>query len=60
MDTNKELIEQVTAKAQAWLTDGYDAETQAEVRACLNLPTRQTLSNLSTKTSNSEPAASVA
>ena len=35
MDTNKELIEQVTAKAQAWLTDGYDAETQAEVRRML-------------------------
>ena len=35
MDTNKELIEQVTVKAKTWLTDGYDAETQAEVRRML-------------------------
>ncbi|MCH5245468.1 MAG: phospho-sugar mutase [Muribaculaceae bacterium] len=29
---NKELIEQVRAKAQVWLGDAYDSETQAEVR----------------------------
>ena len=33
---NTELIKQVTAKAQAWLSDGYDAETQAEVRRMLD------------------------
>lgn len=32
---NNELIKEVTAKAQSWLTDGYDAETQAEVRRML-------------------------
>lgn len=32
---NKELIQEVTAKAQAWLGDGYDAETKAEVRRML-------------------------
>jgi len=36
MESNKELIEQVTAKAKTWLTDGYDAETQAEVRRMLD------------------------
>ena len=33
---NTELIKQVTAKAQTWLSDGYDAETQAEVRRMLD------------------------
>ncbi len=33
---NTELIKEVTAKAQIWLTDGYDAETQAEVRRMLD------------------------
>lgn len=33
---NNELIKEVTAKAQTWLTDGYDAETQAEVRRMLD------------------------
>jgi len=32
---DKQLLEQVTAKAQTWLTDGYDEQTQAEVRAML-------------------------
>ena len=32
---NTELIKEVTAKAQTWLTDGYDAETQSEVRRML-------------------------
>ena len=32
---NTELIKGVTAKAQTWLTDGYDAETQSEVRRML-------------------------
>lgn len=29
---DEKLIQEVTAKAQTWLTDGYDAETQAEVK----------------------------
>ena len=28
---NTELIKEVTAKAQTWLTDGYDAETTNEM-----------------------------
>ncbi len=32
---NEELIRQVTAKAEKWLTPAYDAETQAEVRRML-------------------------
>ena len=32
---NNELIKEVTAKAQTWLTDGYDAETQSTVRRML-------------------------
>ncbi len=32
---NKELLAEVTAKAKMWLTDGYDAETQAEVKRML-------------------------
>ncbi len=32
---NQELLAQVTAKAQAWLGDGYDDETKAEVRRML-------------------------
>ncbi|MCM1066433.1 MAG: phospho-sugar mutase [Muribaculaceae bacterium] len=32
---NAELIAQVTEKAKTWLSDGYDAETQAEVRRML-------------------------
>ena len=32
---NTELLKEVTAKAQTWLTDGYDAETQSEVRRML-------------------------
>ena len=35
MESNKELLEQVTAKAKSWLSEGYDAETQAEVRRLL-------------------------
>ena len=33
---NKELIKQVTAKAETWLTDAYDETTRAEVRRMLN------------------------
>ncbi len=33
---NNELIAQVTEKAQQWLAEGYDAETQAEVRRMLD------------------------
>ncbi len=32
---NQELLKQVTAKAQVWLGEGYDNETQATVRAML-------------------------
>ena len=32
---NDKLLEQVTAKAQSWLGDGYDEETKAEVRRML-------------------------
>ncbi len=33
---NRELIKQVTAKAEAWLTDAYDETTRAEVRRMLD------------------------
>ncbi len=33
---NQELIKQVTAKAEAWLTDAYDETTRAEVRRMLD------------------------
>ncbi len=36
MDNNKELLEQVTSKAQVWLGEGYDADTKAEVRRMLD------------------------
>ena len=36
MDSNSELIKQVTEKAKGWLSDGYDAETQAEVKRMLD------------------------
>ena len=32
---NEQLLQQVTAKAQAWLGEGYDAETRAEVKRML-------------------------
>ena len=32
---NEQLIQEVTAKAQKWLSPAYDAETQAEVRRML-------------------------
>lgn len=32
---NQELIQQMTAKAEQWLTPAYDAETQAEVKRML-------------------------
>ena len=35
---NEALIQEVTAKAQKWLTPAYDAETQAEVRRMLDNP----------------------
>ncbi|MBP3714658.1 MAG: phospho-sugar mutase [Phocaeicola sp.] len=35
METNNELIQQVTAKAQEWLSPAYDKQTQAEVRRML-------------------------
>lgn len=33
---NQELIKEVTARAQVWLGDAYDAETRAEVRRMLD------------------------
>ncbi len=33
---NEDLVNQVTAKAQIWLGDGYDEETKAAVRAMLD------------------------
>ena len=32
---DNQLLETVIAKAQTWLTDGYDKETQAEVKRML-------------------------
>ena len=43
MDTNSELIQSVTAKAQTWLTDSYDAETRAEVQRMLDNPDKTEL-----------------
>jgi len=36
MPNNEDLIKQVTAKAEKWLSPAYDAETQAEVKKMLN------------------------
>lgn len=36
MDNQQELIKQVTEKAEKWLTESYDAETRAAVRAMLD------------------------
>ena len=36
MDNQQELIKQVTAKAEKWLTDSYDAETRAAVKAMID------------------------
>lgn len=36
MDNQTELLKQVTAKAQEWLSDSYDAETRAAVQAMLD------------------------
>ncbi|MEG1839417.1 MAG: phospho-sugar mutase, partial [Bacteroidaceae bacterium] len=33
---NDELLKQVSAKANKWLTPAYDAETQAEIKRMLN------------------------
>ncbi|MGN0037166.1 MAG: phospho-sugar mutase [Bacteroidaceae bacterium] len=40
---NEQLIAEVTAKAQKWLTPAYDAETQAEVRRMLDNPDKTEL-----------------
>ena len=34
--TNDQLLKEVTAKATLWLSDGYDAETRAEVKRMLD------------------------
>ncbi len=36
MDTQTQLIKEVTAKAQQWLSDSYDPETRAAVQAMLD------------------------
>jgi len=36
MDNNQDLIKQVTEKAERWLSDSYDAETRAAVKAMLD------------------------
>lgn len=36
MDTQQELIKQVTEKAQQWLSNSYDPETRAAVQAMLD------------------------
>ena len=35
-ENNQQLIDSVVAKAKTWLTDAYDDETRAEVRAMLD------------------------
>lgn len=40
---NEALIQEVTAKAQKWLTPAYDAETQAEVKKMLENPDKNEL-----------------
>ena len=40
---NEALIQEVTAKAQKWLSAAYDAETQAEVRRMLENPDKTEL-----------------
>jgi len=40
---NQELIKQVTAKAEKWLTPAYDAATQAEVKRMLDNPDKTDL-----------------
>ena len=40
---NKELLQQVTEKAQGWLTSAYDASTQAEVKKMLENPDKTEL-----------------
>lgn len=40
---NEALIQEVTAKAQKWLTPAYDAETQAEVQRMLENPDKNEL-----------------
>lgn len=36
MDNNQQLLQQVTEKAQRWLSDSYDPETRAAVQAMLD------------------------
>lgn len=53
---NEVLLKEVTAKAQVWLGEGYDAETRAEVRRMLDSEDKTDLIELSIKIWNSEPA----
>ena len=50
------MLQEVTAKANVWLGEGYDAETRAEVQRMLDADDRPTSSNASTAISNSGPA----
>ncbi|MDE6100070.1 MAG: phospho-sugar mutase, partial [Paramuribaculum sp.] len=43
MENNEELLKSVTAKAEKWLGDGYDAETRAEVQRMLDNPDKTEL-----------------
>ena len=43
MENNEELLKTVTAKAEKWLGEGYDAETQAEVKRMLENPDKTEL-----------------
>jgi len=42
-NNNQELIKTVTAKAQTWLSEYYDAETRAEVKRMLDNPDKSEL-----------------
>lgn len=43
MENNEELLKTVTAKAEKWLGEGYDAETRAEVKRMLENPDKTEL-----------------
>ena len=57
---DEQLIKQVTEKAQVWLGEGYDADTQAQVRAMLEADDKTDLAKPSTKTLSSALAACAA
>ncbi len=59
-ENNQQLIDSVVAKAKTWLTDAYDDETRAEVRAMLDADDKTLSSRLSTATSSLAPVACAA